>query len=175
MAAADDHGVPVGLGQLCDGHGEPDLAELGGDLVHEASWASASTATAVVPWTITGFSSISACGSFCSSTAIRAIGSGAIGVLQRLQGLGDAGRVGGERDDRDVVELLGVDAAGADDEHRHEPVAPDRDEHLGPARRHPLDEHGRAEAVGRRADRRLVVEVEDHAAVAGLVGDAERA
>ena len=79
VAAADDDRVPALGRQLLDRGGKPDLPQLGRDLVHgvRTSWsASASTATALCAWTITGLSSISASGSSASLMASVAIGVG---------------------------------------------------------------------------------------------------
>ena len=58
----------------------------------------------------------------------------------RERGLDALGR-GGQRNDRDVVERLGVDAAEPDDEDGHDGIAAHGDDQLGAGRRHPLDEH----------------------------------
>src|SRR4029453_10963933 len=61
VAAADDHNVPVPLGQLGDRSGQPDLAELLCDGVHvTTSLAMASTTTAPSLWMSTGLHSRSA-------------------------------------------------------------------------------------------------------------------
>ena len=68
----------------------------------------------------------------------------------------DARGVGGERDDRDVVEHLGVDAAEPDHERGHDRVPAHGDDQLRAGRGHPLDEHcpARAEVAERGADAR---------------------
>src|SRR4051794_41541962 len=64
-----------------------------------------------------------------------------------------------------------MDAAEADDEHGREAVAADRDDQLLPGRSHSLHEHALAgEGV---FDGALVVEIELHTAVRGLVAEAE--
>ena len=171
MAAADDDHVPALGRQLLDRGGKPDLPQLGRDLVHgvRTSWsASASTATAPCARTITGLSSISASGSSASLVASVATASGA-STPSVCSAVVHARARDRQRDDRDRVQQLGVDAAEADDEHRHDAVAPDRDQQLDAGRGHPLDEHGAAEPAVGLLDRDLVVDVEDQPAVDGLV------
>ena len=55
----------------------------------------------------------------------------------------DARGVGGQRDDGDVVEGLGPDAAQADGEDGYDGVAARADQQLDARRRHRLDEHAR--------------------------------
>ena len=120
VAAADDHGVPVAGGELGDGRGQADLAQLLRDGVHAAgSLAMASTTTAPCAWTRTGLHSIRSTSSVVSCGR-EARGGGKVGAGEQrgaaevVEGVLDAFGRGGEREDGDVVEHLRVGAAEAD-------------------------------------------------------------
>ena len=120
----------------------------------------ASTTTAPSLWTRTGLHSISSrpCSSLRREARRAAAGRSAVPsraapLSCRMRAL-DARGIGGERDDRDVVEHLGVAAAEPDHERGHDRVPPHRDDQLGAGRGHPLHEHrpARAEVAERGAD-----------------------
>ncbi len=117
VAAADDDDVPVLGGELGDRGGQPDLTELLGDGVHwTTSLAMASTTTAPSRWIRTGLHSSSASPSARGGDLGGDVGGVRAAAARRAacDARARCARVGGQRDDRDVVERLDVDAAEAD-------------------------------------------------------------
>ena len=152
VAAADDDGVPLARGELGQRLGEPDLAEPGCDLVHAAVLRSGS-------WAIgervdgDGAAGVDEHGveleqleALVEQQRARARGERGGGRdvdrgagararqqrrgAQRAQRALDARGVGGQRDDGDVAEGLGPDAAQPDGEYGHDGVAARADQQL---------------------------------------------
>ena len=182
VAAADDDRVPVAGGELLHGRGQADLAQLLGDGVHCAvSLATASTTTAPSFVDEDGVALDQLEAGDLRERGRQAGGGGEVGAREQRRRRGGCGARAldalgrrGERDDGDVVERLGVDAAEADHERGHDGVAAHGDDQLGAGRRHPLDQHlGAAVAADERAvggaERRLGGDVERQRPGGGLV------